>query len=453
MTIAMRQIIDQNDEFEIASCEKKYYKKCQVYTPDNIIKKLWTMLHQDKEYYEKVLDLGAGDGRFAKFGNYGEYIGIEIDKDTTNIDLPNNASIRKQCAFSLKEKDFDLCIGNPPYVRHQELESSWKKKYASMISNKLDEEFTQSSNIFVYFLAQALLKTKKDGKVALIIPFEWATRPSSRSIRNYINRNEWSVHVYRFTDDVFSKVLTTASITIIDKSDKTNSWNYYEIDPLFNITKTMEPTGTEKKILPYNPREDGLYSQRGLSPGSQKVFCLTEEERKKHNLEIGIDVLPCLVSLKPLSKENKVLTKNLFQKLYVDKNQRCWLVNSQTFAISNNLKQYFDTIPYEDRNTWTCNNRDVWWKYHSVKAPTFLYASAFTEYGPKIVINRMNAISVNSAPGIYANSKVNLYKLLDYIKAYDFESRIVNHSGKLKRIEINQMNSVLQEYIKESQFQ
>lgn len=447
MTKIIQSLVEDKNNFKIASCEKKYFKKCQVYTPDNIIKILWRMLHKNQKKFGRVLDLGAGDGRFSKYGNYNEYLGIEIDKDTKAIDLSKNACIKNQCAFSLEEEDFGLCVGNPPYVRHQELEGTWKKRHAEILTERLDEKFTQASNIFVYFLAQALLKTKKDGKVALVIPFEWVSRPSTQSIRNYINKNKWSVHVYRFKNDIFSKVLTTASITIIDKKDKSNSWNYYELDNNLNIKKTNQPTGTEKELLPYSSRMKEIYTKRGLSPGSQKVFCLTEDERKKHNLEINTDVLPCVVTLKPLSKKHKVLTEKLFQKLYVNNNQRCWLVNSQSFSISKDLLKYFDSVPYEDRNTWTCNNREVWWKFHSVEAPTYLYASAFTSHGPKIVINRAKVISVNSAPGIYAKTKVNLYKLLDYIKNYDFESRVVNHSGKLKRIEINQMNSVLKEYI------
>lgn len=447
-TVGMGENHIIENSFYIASCEKKYFQKCQIYTPHEIIENLWKMLNKENPHYDKVLDLGAGDGRFSLYGKYGTYLGIEIDKDTAALDLPNNAKIRKQCAFSLEENDFDLCIGNPPYVRHQELESAWKIKYATSMSKQLDEKFTQASNIFVYFLAQSLLKTKKDGKVALIIPFEWVSRPSTESIRNYINKNKWSVKVYRFNDNIFSKVLTTASITIIDKSCDKNRWDYYEINSNFKIKPTKQPTGTDSQLLPYVERIKNAYAQRGLSPGSQKIFCLTEDERKHYDLEIGTDVLPCLTTLKPLSKNHKVLTEKLFYKLYVYNNQRCWLVNSQTINISIKLQKYFASVSYEDRNTWTCNNRDVWWKYHSVKAPTFLYASAFTEHGPKIVLNRINAISVNSAPGIYINRNVNKYKFLDYIKSFDFEAKIVNHAGKLKRIEINQMNNVIQEYFK-----
>lgn len=442
-----------NDEvttykFDIASCEKKYFRKCQIYTPEEIIQKLWEMLHQSNKYFENVLDLGAGDARFCQFGNYGSYTGIEIDKNTKSIKLPKNATIKYQCAFSLKEDHFDLCIGNPPYVRHQELETSWKEKNAKILSQELGETFSQRSNIFVYFLAQALLKTNNQAKIALIIPFEWVTRPSSQSIRNYIDKNKWSVNVFRFEDNIFPGVLTTASITIIDKTNLNNEWSYFTINKNFKTKKTNQPTGTSKKLLSYTERDVFLYAQRGLSPGNQKIFCLTEEERINHNLKINEDVLPCIVTLKPLSKENKILTEKLFYNRYVNNNQRCWLVKSYTSEISDNLREYFQKISNEDKDTWTCNNREVWWKYPSVNPPKILYSSSFTVYGPKIVVNRINAIAVNSAFGIYINSKsCRIHEFIDFLKSYDFESRIVNHAGKLKRIEVNQMNSVIKKFL------
>jgi SAM-dependent methyltransferase len=440
---------NQNYKFDIASCEKKYFKKCQVYTPFEIIEKLWNMLSINKKTYKKVLDLGAGDGRFSLFGNYIEYLGIEIDKDTKTIALPDNARIKNQCAFSLKEGDFDLCIGNPPYVRHQELESSWKQKYAKILSEKLNEKFDQRSNIYIYFLAQSLLSTNKEGKVALIIPFEWATRPNAKSVRNYINKNKWSVSVYRFEENIFSKVLTTASVTIIDKSCQKNEWNYFSIKSNFKIKKTKHPTGTNKKILPYIKRETNIYAQRGLSPGTQKIFCLTETERIDHGLLINEDVIPCLVSLKNLSKDDNTLTKKIFYEKLVNKNERCWLVKSYTEDISDRLLKYFNSVPFEKRNTWTCNNRKTWWKFHSVTAPSILYSSSFRDHSPKTIINDINAIAVNAAFGIYVyDQNISLSNMVEYIKSFDFESRIVDYAGKLKKIEVNQMNGVLNQYVK-----
>ena len=437
-----------NYKFDIASCKKKYFQKCQIYTPEIIIQKLWEILHNKNNYFDTVIDLGAGDARFSKFGNYGTYTGIEIDKNTTPIKLASNATVKYQCAFSLEENDFDLCIGNPPYVRHQELDIAWKKKNSKVLSEKLGENFSQRSNIFVYFLAQALLKTNDKAKVALIIPFEWATRPSSQSIRNYIDKHKWSVNIYRFEDNIFPGVLTTASITIIDKTNLNNEWSYFSVDKNFKAKKSSQPTGTNKKLLSYTQRNHTVFAQRGLSPGNQKIFCLTEEERIKHNLRVNIDVIPCIVTLKPLSKENKVLTEKLFYKQYVNNNQRSWLINSSSSNISDSLKRYLQSVLPEDKNTWTCNNREIWWEYPEVNSPKILYSSSFTKYGPKIVINRINAIAVNSAFGIYINTNnCKIYKFIDFIKSYDFESRIVNHAGKLKRIEVNQMNSVIQKFL------
>jgi hypothetical protein len=40
-------------------------------------------------------------------------------------------------------------------------------------------------NLYIYFMCLALIKTKKDGIVALVIPYEWVSRPSANALREY----------------------------------------------------------------------------------------------------------------------------------------------------------------------------------------------------------------------------------------------------------------------------
>ena len=121
-------------------------------------------------------------------------------------------------------------------------------------------------------MCQAILKTKKDGIVSLILPYEWISRPSFNSINEYIKTNKWEVSVYKFSESIFKNVATTASITIIDKSKKTNRWNYYNINKDFEISKIENPTGTNRDIIKHTPRTSVSYAQRGMSPGVMVKF-------------------------------------------------------------------------------------------------------------------------------------------------------------------------------------
>jgi methylase of polypeptide subunit release factors len=112
-----------------------------VYTPQPVISLFWNILSRRRERLGKVLDMGAGDGRFAIGGNYRQYDGVEIDPLTTpKLELPHNARILPGCAFRHQIAEYDACIGNPPYVRHHDLEPPWKKRTMKRLNNDLGIE-------------------------------------------------------------------------------------------------------------------------------------------------------------------------------------------------------------------------------------------------------------------------------------------------------------------------
>ena len=255
------------------------FQKCQVHTPYEIIRGYWDLLKEHRPTLGKVIDMGAGDGRFSSFGHYKKYDGVEIDiKGWQNINISKKAKLHSSCVFEFNGSKYDACIGNPPYVRHHEIGDDWRTKVLAQIEDALSISLSEQCNLFVYFMCLGIMKTKKDGALALIIPYEWASRPSVKVLQDYIKRQKWGVHIYRFSEDIFDGVLTTASITIINKAETATKWKFYNIDKQFNCKGRRGLTGSNLKVLPYEDRGD-IWALRGLSPGTQKVFTLTEGER------------------------------------------------------------------------------------------------------------------------------------------------------------------------------
>jgi hypothetical protein len=260
---------------------KEHLQRCQVATPQKVVNLLWAMALQKRPGVSKgrVLDLGAGDARFAFSGKYREYVGLEIDASKLpSSALPVGARVEKVDAMLWKDADFDLCIGNPPYVRHHNLDGEWRTKVLKRIYKEASLSIKETANAFVLFLAQALLRTKSDALVVQLVPFEWVSRPSAAELREYIRSQGWSVTVCRFKDAVFSRVLTTASITIIDKRKRDGSWEFFEIDQAGKLVALRNATG-KKAVLAYERKPESIYARRGLSPGGQDIFVLTEQER------------------------------------------------------------------------------------------------------------------------------------------------------------------------------
>lgn len=419
--------------------------RSQVATSPDIVRMFWRLAHRYRTTFSKVLDLGAGDGRFAIGGDFASYEGIEIDEEKLPIDgMPKTATLQHLCAFDHQGKGYSACIGNPPYVRHHDLNESWRDALASRLSDAIEEDLNRKCNLYIYFMVLALLKSRNDGLVATLVPYEWVTRPSAAPLRRYIRKNRWHVDTYRFTQPIFDDVLTTASISIIDKRNRDDCWRYFQIGIDGMDVELGKETGSRRSILPYQNRGE-IWAMRGMSPGTQRVFTLTEGERIHAGLKLT-DVLPCVTSLRGVPNRISRLSRVVFRKRFVDAGAKCWLIRSCYDEISPQLRAYLDAVPKSQRNTWTCENRDLWYKFPLFGIPQLIVSTGFTNYGPKVLVNSVGAHSIGSVCGVYGEKKLSVLRLQQYLRGIDFESRVVPHAKRLKKIEIRQLNTVLNRY-------
>lgn len=421
------------------------FRECQVFTPPEVVKLFWKLVREHRPRLESVLDLGAGDGRFATGGHYSRYLGIEIDRETSRAPLPDNAKVRYGCAFQASAKNWDAVIGNPPYVRHHYIELPWSQRVGTRFKTSLGLEMHGQANLFVYFLVLGLELSSADGLVAMVTPYEWVSRPSARPLRDLIAKSGWSVSVYRFRDRIFDGVMTTASICVIDKADKSGKWSFYEIDGDNNVVGKRNAAGGRYGVLPYAGR-GRWWALRGLSPGTQKVFTLTEGERIHHGLSRD-DVWPCVTSLLPLDANATVLDAESFRRYYRDNGQKCWLIRSSENHISPQLSQFIESVEPSARATATCTDRPTWYQFKPFPVSLILVASGFTAFGPKVVRNAMQVHHVGSVYGVFGPDK-KTDTIVSALRKFNFEKRVVRHSGRLKKIEVRQLNAVLTDVCK-----
>lgn len=427
-----------------------YLDRCQVDTPDAWVSRVWELVADKRERVCKVVEFGAGDGRFACYGAFEEYIGYEVDEARSGQRLlPGNAKLVHDCAFSVTLDDADVCIGNPPYVRNQDLPDGWRETVGPKLKARLGVQISGLANAWQYFFFQALASTRSDGLVALVIPYEWVSRPSSKILRKYIQDKGWSVDVYRLPDSVFGRVLTTSSITVVDKAGD-GRWRYFDTDAAthkFALAKTAS-LGTHRVISYAHRSIRKASAKRGLSPGTQKVFVLTEGERVRYGLQRDRDVVPAVTTLRPLDAGVTKFTMDVFEHHYVAADKRCWLIRSDSEP-SRDLKLYLDNVPKAQRNTATCNNRDVWWKFSMPEKPNILISMGFRGQTPKCLLNEVGAVAVGGVGGIYCETAKIASQVVDGMQMTKLRGRLVSYSTGLLKLEINQLNTVLDEILQE----
>jgi len=429
--------------------KEAYLKRCQVETPSDIVRLVWTLVSKQRpgQIFDSVLDLGAGDGRFSHvIDAYRKYTGVERDEvKVSQAKLPPGANLVVADALQWDRSDYEICVGNPPYIRHHGLETSWRDSALQSIQVSGGPALKKTANSFVIFLTQALIRTKSDGIVAQVVPYEWVTRPSAKELRVFIKDKGWDVYVYRFDSNIFPTVLTTASITIIDKNTSTGKWNFGSITRSGSIKLASQPSGTQSKVLSYSDGSAICKAIRGLSPGGQDIFVLTEEERLFHSLKKGVDVRPCVTSLRSIAPDLELLDKDSFERLFVRSKARCWLIRSDKEKLSPQLTRYLAGV---DEASWkrysTCTTRELWWKYRPHPAPSLLVASGFTKDGPKVLMNEVRAVAAGSVYGVLIDENPELARTMaSKLRGYDFQTQLVHHSNGLKKIEVRQLNAVL----------
>lgn len=414
----------------------------QVATPTNVVRFFWQVLEKHRKTIGNVLDMGAGDGRFAQFGHFATYTGVEIDAAQFDDPAPRkNAHIEPGCVFARPAETFDACIGNPPYLRHHDIESPWKEATLKRLGEDLGTTLSGHGNLFLYFLALSLLRTAADGISALVIPFDWVSRPSAAGLRRVIRKKKWNVFVYRFSFDVFRGVDTTASISVIDKAGCSGKWSFFDVSPDFKVIERRGVTGTSRGLLKY-ARRGTVFARRGISPGNQAVFTLTDGERIHHGLKRE-DVVPCVTSLRGLGGAVRTLDRKTFQKLFVEGGRRCWLIKSRENPTPR-LLAYLDAVPAKDRSTVTCKRQSPWYRYEEIKVPPLLVHSGFSLDGPRVLVNSVRAVPVGAMYGIYGCPKKSAPALRRKIAKKQVLRRVVPHSGRLRKIEVGQLNGLLE---------
>jgi hypothetical protein len=131
---------------------------------------------------------------------------------------------------------FDVVIGNPPYIRQEEL---------AEIKPFLEQNFksfTGTADLFVYFIELGLNVLKQEGDFIFIVPNKWMKTGYGKKIREIIKSNKIE-KIIDFGDlPVFEEATTYPSILSLSKSK--SSINFYAT----NITTLNFPNGINNFI-------------------------------------------------------------------------------------------------------------------------------------------------------------------------------------------------------------
>ena len=140
----------------------------QVFTPAAVVERMLAL----RKRRGRSLDPAAGDGAFCTRFNGCE--AIEIDPAVA----PPGARVMDFFALPLTEK-FDTIIGNPPYVRQQDIPTDTLARLDSVL-------FDGRSNLYLYFIEKAVRHLRRGGELIFIVPREFAKLTAARKLNAFL---------------------------------------------------------------------------------------------------------------------------------------------------------------------------------------------------------------------------------------------------------------------------
>lgn len=422
---------------------------CSIPTPPAIVRLMWRLVQEVCPDKGTCLDLGAGDCRFARQGHFASYLGIDVQPVSPDLKLPKDARFSQQCVSKVSGK-FDLVIGNPPYLRNHEIDPTWRDTQRLAIERETGILIPLLANLYVYFIAKAIHLVKEGGVICLLVPSDWLGRPSAKPIVDYLVKKEYRVDVFQLhaPRGAFPDVYTTACILRIRTAERRHGIQVFDINTTTaswaKSRPTMAPTSAlNGNRIPFD-RRGPIYAYRGFSPGSQEVFCLTEDERKDAGIPRD-SVVPAITSLRPLP-HRALLDSAAWRKYYRNAGERCWLLVTDP-------KPHKKVLAWLARHTeamnenWTCSSRDPWYSYPLPSIPSLVYSTGFKGQRPQIARNLAKARILGSVGGIHVPEYVEESALVAYLRKLELASRVIPLAKGFRKIEVRQMNALLNAHL------
>jgi len=140
----------------------------QVFTPDTIVR---TMLDL-RALHGRTLEPSAGEGAFSR--HLPGCTAIELDARIA----PPGAKVMDFFDLPVKER-FDTIIGNPPYVRCQDIAPETRARLTSRL-------FDRRTNLFLFFIEKSIRHLTDGGELIFIVPREFIKLTSAAKLNDWL---------------------------------------------------------------------------------------------------------------------------------------------------------------------------------------------------------------------------------------------------------------------------
>lgn len=399
------------------------------------------------ENIHTVLEPSCGDGVFLdslRQLNLIEQIGTidavenepdEAEKVQRNYRTYQNVHVLNEDFFEFyfrmvdAQTQYDLILGNPPYIRYQYLTETQRELQSNILTSH-GMKANKLINAWVAFLVACVQLLSENGRIAFVIPAEILQVAYAEDLRFFLSEHLAKITMITFEQLVFPDIEQEVVVFIGEKGSVEKGIRIIEMSDLSGFDKLdLQQNGfqkmqhvkekwtryftTEKEMqLIQTIRTDKRFARFadygiinvGITTGNNGYFSISEEVCDEYDLESV--TLPLIGRS---SHAHGIFFTDEDWKKNKASGKSARLVNFPDIPIEDYPEQHKAYIALGEANGendgYKCSIRDRWYIVPSVWVPDAFFLRRNNFY-PKFVLNLCNAVSTDTMHRMKFNSDV-----------------------------------------------
>lgn len=239
-------------------------KDGKIYTPEKIVDFMLSSLELNNK---SILEPSCGDGNFVSKLPKENLTACDVDKAAIDVMCKRTGfkGINTSFLTFQEDKKYDLIVGNPPYIRTQDLD----EKECAFIKSNFESCKNGSINYFYSFIEKALRLLSPNGIMKFIIPNTWLINSSAKKLRKILL--DFDCEIYDFENEkVFENADTyTCILTAINRKSDIIKITKNSSKETFVLNKASLKNG---EIWAKEPSLPSVSFQNGIATLGDKLF-------------------------------------------------------------------------------------------------------------------------------------------------------------------------------------
>lgn len=321
---------------------------------------------------------------------------MRINEFLSQNDFNMSLHIVKNEDFLLSENiKADLFIGNPPYVRHENIPLKEKEHY-----RKLFKTFNNRADIFIPFYEKCLTNLSTEGLVSFICSNRWLKSQYGKSLRELVNFG-FSLHEIIDLEDAPAfqeEVIAYPAITTIGEKAIDSENRYYSvshIEKLSLLDKSILPSRLLRVCNPNNWFQSDIADKKYLG-----FFDKIENQGFKIGIGVATGADKIFISKNFTGEIEEELLLPILMSRDLRNNQFSW---SGNFILNPFTKhgQLIDLEKYPKAKRYFEENKPILTKRHIAKKQTKNWYKTIDKIHPHLTKERKIIL-----PDISGNSHI-----------------------------------------------